>query len=206
MSGIGINWSDIDVLSINGRSLSTLRDYLISSTKEYHLAPGEYEIAARYSTFWEFSPKNFRKLRSNIIFLTFNGEAGGIYRLTHPRLRSIHEAERFANNPDIWIEKTGKASEMATETKSEGIKVSQPVEVKEQERRIEPKSPSIEPKRSYTQPERPPAVKSESPLRDDWNNLSDEEKQQFREWLRWNNMSKEEKEKFREWSEESDKE
>jgi hypothetical protein len=49
-------------------------------------------------------------------------------------------------------------------------------------------------------------MEEDSELKEEWDNLSDEEKDEFRKWLEWNNMSKEEKEKFKEWTNKSDKE
>ncbi len=49
-------------------------------------------------------------------------------------------------------------------------------------------------------------MEEDTALKEEWGNLSEEEKDEFRKWLEWNNMSEEKKEKFREWTNKSDKE
>ena len=180
--------ADIKVESVDGRRVKSIVDYILSTIREIHVAPGEHEIVVRYYTFWPYGKKKTEEIKSKEIALKFNAKRGGLYTLTHPELDDMSEAKKFAENPNIWIEMTGKYSDW----ENEGTRVSRSVEMNESRR--------------YTEPEKSSAMKEGTALKEEWHNLSEEEKEEFRKWLEWNNMSKEEKEKFREWKNKSNKE
>ena len=180
--------ADIEVGSVDGQRVKSIADSILSTIEEIHVAPGEHEIVVRYSTYWAYDKRRHEEIKSKKIALKFYAERGGLYMLTHPELDDMREAKKFAENPDIWIEKVGKFSDK----ENEGTRVSGSVEMSESRR--------------YTEPEKPPIMEEDTALKEEWYSLSEEEKEEFRKWLKWNNMSEEEKEKFREWTNKSDKE
>ncbi len=178
---------DIEVESVDGRRVGSLADYVLSTIEEIHVAPGEHEIVVRYSIYWAYDEiKKHEEIKSKNITLKFNAKRGGLYRLTHPELDDMDEAKKFAENPNIWIAKVGKYSD----NEDEDIRVSRSVEMSEAER--------------YTEPENPPIMEEDTALKEEWDSMSEDEKEEFRKWLEWNNMSEDEKEKFREWSNKND--
>jgi len=180
--------ADIVVVSVDGHRVKSVADYVLSTIEEIHLAPGEHEIVVRYSTFWDYDKRRHKEIKSKEIALKFNAERGALYTLTHPELDDMGEAQKFTENPDIWIAKTGKFSDW----ENEGTRASRSVEMSESRR--------------FTEPEKSSTMKEDTALKEEWYSLSEKEKEEFRKWLEWNNMSEEEKEKFREWTNKSDKE
>jgi hypothetical protein len=179
---------DIKIESVDGHRVKTVADYILSTIEEIHVAPGEHEIVVRYNTSWEYDKKKHEEIKSENITLKFKAKRGGHYTLTHPELDDIEEAKKFAENPDIRIAKDEKFSDYENDDSS----VSPSVEMSESRR--------------YTELEKSSTMEEDTALKEEWDDLSDEEKDEFRKWLEWNNMSKEEKEKFREWTNKSDKE
>ncbi len=181
--------ADIKVESVDGHSVKSLTDYILSTIDEIHVAPGEHEIVVRYSTFWAYDKiKKHEEIKSEKIALKFNAERGGLYILTHPELDDMMEAKKFAENPDIRVAKVGKFFDK----ENEGTTVSRSAEMSESRR--------------YTEPEKPSTIKYGTVLKEEWDSLSEEEKEEFRKWMEWNKMSDEEKEKFMEWKNKSEKE
>lgn len=171
--------ADIEAVSIDGRPVKSIVDYILSTIEEIHVAPGEHEIVVRYSTFWDYDKKKHEEIKSEKITLKFKAVRGGLYILTHPELDDMSEAKKFAENPNIWIAKDEKYSDKENEISKSDYN---------------------------TQIEKPSNMKEDTALKEGWDSLSEEEKEEFRKWLKWNNMSKEEKEKFREWTNKSNKE
>ncbi|NLD35427.1 MAG: DUF2057 domain-containing protein [Desulfatiglans sp.] len=171
--------ADIEVVSVDDHRVKSVADYILSTIEEIHVAPGEREIVVRYIKFWPYDKKKNEEIKSENIALKFIAERGGLYTLIHPELDDIMEAKKFAENPDIRITQIGQSS-------YKEYKISQP------DHKI--------------QIEKSSAMKEDTALKDEWYNLSEEEKEEFRKWLEWNNMSAEEKQKFREWTSKSDKE
>jgi hypothetical protein len=180
--------ADITVESVDGHRVKTVADYILSTVNEIHVAPGEHEIVVRYSTSWEYDKKKHEEINSENITLKFKAKRGGHYKLTHPELNDMMAAKKFAENPDIRIEKDEKFADYETED----YRVSHPVETSESKR--------------YTEVEKSPTMEKEPSLKEEWDNLSEKDKEEFRKWLEWNNMSEEKREKFREWNSKDDKE
>jgi uncharacterized protein YccT (UPF0319 family) len=203
---------DIEVLSVDGRRVKSVTDYILSTINEIHVAPGEREIVARFKTFWEHGKKKHEEIKSKEIILRFNAKRGGFYIITHPEINDIMEAKRFTENPDIWIAKVGKYFDK----KNEGTRVSRTVEKSEAGRYAESEESAIikgdasvvipdketETGKSAhdTLIEESSTMQEDTALKEEWDNLSNEEKEEFRKWLEWNSMSEEKKEKFREWT------
>ncbi len=203
--------ADTEVLSIDGRRVKSVADYILSRIDEIHVNPGEHEIVVIYRTFWEHGRKRHEEIRSKEITLKFNAKRGALYTLAYPELNDVTEAKRFAENPDIWVAKIAKYSDK----KNEGTRVSRSVIKSETGNYTEPEEPAIMEKDISMTPERQndrgssglnaqieesPAMKENAALKQEWDSLNDEEREEFRKWLEWNSMSEEEKEKFREWT------
>ncbi|MEJ2110290.1 MAG: DUF2057 family protein [Acidobacteriota bacterium] len=155
---------DIEILDVDGTEIDSLADILIGTENDIEIAPGDHEITVRYSDFWEYDRDNFEKFRSRKITLKFQADAGRYYQLVHPNLRNIREAERFTENPEIWIQEIEKGSELpASETDSGKA------------------SSSVAEKGSAT--EAVSADQEDKELQSDWDSMSDEEKRRFREWM-----------------------
>lgn len=180
---------DIEIESIDGREVKGLSSAFFSSGTELLLPPGGHEITVRYSDFWEYDENNYDKFESDDVILGFTAEPGMTYRLAHPKLEDSRDMAEFADQPDIWIEKTGSTG-LTAEKKQKSSKVSKKIEETDYEYKKVYKKPS--------------SAKKSVSLKDDWDKMSEEEKEKFREWLKWNSMSREEKEKFREWSKDKD--
>jgi hypothetical protein len=178
--------ADIRVESVDGQRVRSLTDYVLSTIDEIHVAPGEHEIVVRYSSIWAHNKRKHEEINSEDIALKFKAERGGLYKLTHPGLDDMMEAQKFAENPDIRIEKIGNLSS----TENEVTTVSRPVE-------MIPDKPQIE---------KPSTVKDDTALKEEWYRMNEKEKEEFRKWMEWNKMTEEEKEKFREWKDKSGKE
>jgi len=177
---------DIEVESVDGRRVKSVADYILSTIEEIHVAPGEHEIVVHYSYIWTYDKRKSEKIKSKNISLKFNARRGGLYKLTHPEFADMTEAMKFAENPDIWIEKVGKYSDK----ENEDARVSHSGEMSESER--------------YIEPEEPPVMEEDTALEKEWYSMSEDEKREFRKWLEWNNMSEDEKEKFKEWKNKND--
>jgi uncharacterized protein YccT (UPF0319 family) len=162
---------DIDVVSVDKQNVGGGFNYLFGpGDRELQLAPGEHVLTIRYSDFWEYDENNYDAFKSPSLSLMFDAKAGGVYKLTHPRLENSEAMEAFADAPDIWIEQVSASAKKVSGEKSEGVRVSHPAETGRLDRETEagPFSTS----------------QTEGSLKDDWDSLTEEEKALFREWLK----------------------
>ena len=162
---------DIDVVSVDEQNVGGAFNFLFGpGDRELQLAPGEHVLTVRYSDFWEYDENNYDAFKSQSLSLMFDAKAGGLYKLTHPRLENPEAMEAFAKEPDIWIEQVRAPADKVSGEKSEGVRVSHPVETRSLERE--------------TETGQRPTLQTEASLKDDWDSLTGEEKALFREWLR----------------------
>ncbi|MBN2243585.1 MAG: DUF2057 family protein [Acidobacteria bacterium] len=160
---------DIEVVSVDSKKIGGFTNILTSPENEIHLAPGEHEIIVLYSDFWEYNEDHFEKYRSKKVVLNFRAEPGRYYRLAHPKLSRMRDAENFAENPDFWIEEVEKCEVVSTAKEDDSDRVYEAEPVRE------PFPEEEAGKLSDRQNESPG---------DDWDSLSEEEKKKFREWMK----------------------
>jgi uncharacterized protein YccT (UPF0319 family) len=160
---------DIEVVSVDGNKIGGFTNILTSPENEIHLAPGEHEIIVLYSDFWEYNEDHFEKYRSRKVVLNFRADPGRYYRLAHPKLSRMRDAEKFAENPDFWIEEIEMAGVVSAAKEDESDTVYEPKPVRETFSEEETEN------LSNRQDER---------FKDDWESLSEEEKKRFREWMK----------------------
>ena len=160
--------SNIEILRVDGRKL----DFSYPLTRyqyEIQLGPGTHEWIVRYNDLWEYDTnRNFEKLRSHEIALTFKAEPAHHYNVTHPALRELKDAQKFAENPEIWVEEVETKAKVSSSRKYEEDAVYTPVE---------PSEPT--PKTKSTAPS---ADSGDASLKKDWESMSEEEKKKFKEW------------------------
>lgn len=164
---------DIEVIRVDGSDVGDLADILIGYKNEILLSPGEHEIMVRYNDFWEYNKDSFEKLVSGKIVMRLTAEPGHFYRLAHPRLRDIEDAKKFSDNPEFWIEEIEKSADATTAESGEASGKSRPVS------QVKPVSRAEQNKAS--------AGEDDAALKKDWDNMSEEEKQKFREWMEQRN-------------------
>jgi uncharacterized protein YccT (UPF0319 family) len=161
--------SDIEILRIDDRKLDSSFS-VIRKKYEIQLASGDHQLIIRYNNIWEYDTShNFEKVRSNEIVVVFRAEEARHYNVTHPLLRDIKEAQKFAENPEIRIEEIKTKARVSTSGQNKMDVTPKPAGA------IEP-PPKNKSKAA-------PAKNSDQLLKKDWENMSEEEKKQFKEWM-----------------------
>jgi len=93
--------SALEVLSVDGRKLKL--PYGGDDGYSIQLLPGAHRIRAEYREFWG-DATNSTRVVSDVAVFDLNVSAGQRLRLDYPVPQSLLEAERFVEDPRIWVE------------------------------------------------------------------------------------------------------
>jgi len=92
----------IDVYSIDGK---VVYDFFLKAGKsEVQLLPGPHSIVARYDVVWNEGSETHQIVKSGLIGMTFDAQAGHLYRIAFPEPQDVASAAKFADHVKLWIE------------------------------------------------------------------------------------------------------